>query len=244
MADDHLNIKVGSDGTVYSAVKTSYQDAPEIGLLVRRPNGTWDPVFYEVAVEGTLPIVVLNETIGRLRVVYTSVTNGGDILYQESSTASISFGAPLLLISGLNNNATSTHQNFSTDVVILASDEAQVVGVLASDNPASSPAPALAATLAVNTPLAELSLQQELSAYPNPFTSKATLSFAVPTGGAYSLTLYDSKRMDVVYRQQGQAQAGGLTQVEVSGEKLARGLYFARLQTSSGTKTLRLILDK
>jgi hypothetical protein len=174
--------------------------------------------------------------------VYTSVTNGGDILYQESSTASISFGAPLLLISGLNNNATSTHQNFSTEVVILASDEAQVVGVLASDSPA--PAPVLAATLAVNTSLGEVSLQKELTAFPNPFTSKATLSFAVPAGGDYSLTLYESKRMDVVYQQQGQAQVGGLTQIEVTGEKLARGLYFARLQTSAGTKTLRLILDK
>jgi hypothetical protein len=44
MADDHLNLAVASDGTVYAAVKTSYNKAalPSIALLVRRPNAQWD----------------------------------------------------------------------------------------------------------------------------------------------------------------------------------------------------------
>ncbi|MEK8227845.1 hypothetical protein NKG05_19735 [Oerskovia sp. M15] len=46
MADDHMNVAVASDGTLYAAVKTSYdtQGATVIALLVRRPGGTWDPL--------------------------------------------------------------------------------------------------------------------------------------------------------------------------------------------------------
>ena len=41
MADDHLNVKVAADGTLYAAVKTSYDTAgyTKIALIVRRPNG-------------------------------------------------------------------------------------------------------------------------------------------------------------------------------------------------------------
>ena len=41
MADDHLNVAVASDGTLFAAIKTSYNSssAPLVGLLVRRPNG-------------------------------------------------------------------------------------------------------------------------------------------------------------------------------------------------------------
>ena len=47
MADDHLNVAVASDGTLYAAVKTSYDTAgyPKIAMLIRRPNGTWDPLY-------------------------------------------------------------------------------------------------------------------------------------------------------------------------------------------------------
>src|SRR3990172_5380783 len=39
MADDHLNVEIASDATLYAAVKTSYDAAgyPKIALLVRRP---------------------------------------------------------------------------------------------------------------------------------------------------------------------------------------------------------------
>ena len=61
MADDHLNLAVGTDATLYAAVKTSYDTSgfPTIALLVRRPNGTWDDL-YEVDTAGTRPVVVLN----------------------------------------------------------------------------------------------------------------------------------------------------------------------------------------
>ena len=54
MADDHLNVAVAVDGTLYAAVKTSYDTAGQtkIALLVRRPSGVWDNL-YEIDQAGT-----------------------------------------------------------------------------------------------------------------------------------------------------------------------------------------------
>src|SRR5215203_2056013 len=97
MADDHMNVAVAADGTLYAAVKTSYDTAgaPKIALLVRRPHagdtaGTWDNL-YQVDLNGTRGIVLLDELRGLVRVVYTSTESGGDILFKESPTAAINF---------------------------------------------------------------------------------------------------------------------------------------------------------
>ena len=84
MADDHMNVKVASDGTLYAAVKTSYDTAgyPKIALLIRRPNGTWDPL-YEVDQSGTRGIVLLNEQDHTVRIVYTSSEGYNDIVTKK-----------------------------------------------------------------------------------------------------------------------------------------------------------------
>ncbi len=82
MADDHVNVAVASDGTLYAAVKTSYDTSgyPLIALLVRQPDGTWDGL-HEVDQTGTRPIVLLNEADDSVRVVYTS----GGLVMKTSS---------------------------------------------------------------------------------------------------------------------------------------------------------------
>ncbi|WP_299761769.1 LamG-like jellyroll fold domain-containing protein [uncultured Pontibacter sp.] len=152
MADDHLNMAISSNGTLYCAVKTGYdsQNYPSIALLVRRPSGSWDNL-YTVANGGTRPLVILNEAEGKVRVVYTSSDSGGNILYRESSMSSISFGSQMTLISGSSyNNATSTKDNFTDDIVILASSSSEAAGVLATD--ASSPTPILPGTPSLVSP--------------------------------------------------------------------------------------------
>ncbi len=131
MADDHLNVAVGSDGTLYAAVKTSYDTAgyPKIALLVRRPGGTWDNL-YGVDESGTRGIALLNDTEGSITVIYTSSEGNNDIVYKETPTSAISFGSRTTLISGTNNNATSTKQNFDDEAVILASDGSTAQGVV------------------------------------------------------------------------------------------------------------------
>jgi hypothetical protein len=122
MADDHINLAAASDGTLYAAVKTSYDTAefPVIALLVRRPSGSWDEL-YPVSFHGTRPIVLLNEILGSLIVVYTESESGGEIRYQTSATSSIEFSPYEILMAGSDlNNASSTKQSFETDLVIIA----------------------------------------------------------------------------------------------------------------------------
>ncbi|TXK36404.1 T9SS type A sorting domain-containing protein [Pontibacter qinzhouensis] len=140
MADDHMNLAISSDGTLYCAVKTSYNRSgyPELGLLVRRPSGIWDN-FYEISGAGTRPVVILNENTGMIRVAYTISDSGGDILYKESSAGTISFSAAMPLITGgVYNNSTTTKQTVRSEAVILASGNTQAVGVLVRDGLAPS----------------------------------------------------------------------------------------------------------
>jgi hypothetical protein len=131
MADDHLNLAVSSNGTVYAAVKTSYDSSgyAKIALLVRRPSGVWDSL-YNVDTSGTRPIVILNDAAGKLIVAYTSSDSGGKIYYKESPMSSISFGARQTLISSTVNNVTSIKGNFTDDVVVMASSSGKVKSVV------------------------------------------------------------------------------------------------------------------
>ncbi|MCP2043828.1 T9SS type A sorting domain-containing protein [Pontibacter sp. HSC-36F09] len=137
LADDHLNMAVANDGTLYCAIKTSYKhsDQPILGLFVRRPSGIWDNL-YSVTKQGTRtrPIVILNEVEKIIRVIYTEREGGGNIVYKESSLDNIDFGdessndpdeqksnREFVLIEGFYNNVTSTKDNFTDDIVIMAS---------------------------------------------------------------------------------------------------------------------------
>ena len=133
MADDHINVTVASDGTVYAAVKTSYDTSgrPKIALLVRRPNGTWDDL-YTVATQGTRPIVLVNEAARRLIVAHTTVDGGGNIVYRESSMDNIAFGPRKTLLSGSLNDVTSTTQTFTDQVVVMAAGGGRVRSALFS----------------------------------------------------------------------------------------------------------------
>ncbi|MCK6211737.1 hypothetical protein KZX45_14395 [Georgenia sp. EYE_87] len=140
-ADDHINVATASDGTLYAVVKTSFNDSshPDLGLLVRRPSGRWDP-FYEVSGSGTRGIVQLNEAERTLHVVYTSAINYDDILVRESSTGSIDFGSAEKVFSGSFNDATSTKDRWTGDLMILAADvEYEVHSALLTGD--GSPAP-------------------------------------------------------------------------------------------------------
>jgi len=122
MADDHMNAAVASDGTLYMAVKTSYNSPsqPLVSLLVRRPNGKWDDLYQVEQGTGTRGIALLNEPLGILRVVYTASSSGGSILYRDSALKPIAFGARHTLISGNLNNATSTKDNWTDSLVVMA----------------------------------------------------------------------------------------------------------------------------
>ncbi|MFV1967566.1 MAG: cadherin-like domain-containing protein, partial [Pirellulaceae bacterium] len=120
IADDHLNVAVAANGTLYAGVKTSYDRSgyTEIGAIVRRPNGLWDQELYHASSNGTRPIIVLNDTLGQLMVIYGST-------YRESLTDAISFGSGGSL--PLGSNVTSTKQNWVDELVILGGGKAVLI---------------------------------------------------------------------------------------------------------------------
>jgi hypothetical protein len=130
MADDHLNLAVASDGTLYAAVKTSYDSSSQtvVGLLVRHPDGTWDPMR-RVDTRGTRPVVQIDEATGRLRVVYTASTELDDILEKETSLAAPTFtGQATTVMDGRWNNPSGsrTQAAGATQVAAASSSAARV----------------------------------------------------------------------------------------------------------------------
>jgi hypothetical protein len=130
MADDHLNIATGSDGTIYVASKTGYSVGyTNLSLLVRRPVGTWDPL-YEVEeldlTEGTRPIVLLSEYLGIITVVYIRHIGGDDIVYKESKLSSISFPSQSSYLRKGDTNwddVSGFKQRYTDEFVVLFSDK-------------------------------------------------------------------------------------------------------------------------
>ena len=120
-ADDHLHLAASSDGTVYAAVKTSYDTDgyPKMGLLVRRPDGTWDP-FYAVDNDGTRAVVTLSESTNTLIYMYTETEVSGKIYYRTSPLGTISFSPRQVLIGNGHNNVTTAKANFGDEIVVLA----------------------------------------------------------------------------------------------------------------------------
>jgi hypothetical protein len=219
MANDHLNMTLGRDGTLYCAVKTSYgrSDFPNLGLLVRRPNGNWDHL-YPVSQTGTKGIVLLNEITGKLRVVYTAKEHGGNILYRESFISPIAFGQSYKLISGKFDHSTSIKNNTSPNTLVLASDSLFSAGVLAFD-----------------------AVYLQLEVNPNPCISRSEVKFSVPGNTRYSVDIYNVTGNLVYNIKEGYSRYGEKHTLELDAKKLPYGLYMIRLQTDKRSKTIKLI---
>ena len=129
MADDHMNVAVASDSTLYVAIKTSYDNGvdPKMALLVRRPDGTWDDL-YDVDTSGTRPLVLLDETDDSLTFIYTAAEGNNPIVYKQSSTQGIAFEPQITLSSASFNDVSSMKSNIETGFVVIYSNGTVVSG--------------------------------------------------------------------------------------------------------------------
>ncbi|OKL41402.1 hypothetical protein A3841_10095 [Pontibacter flavimaris] len=80
--------------------------------------------------------------------------------------------------------------------------------------------------------------------YPNPYTDRITIAFSFEQEERFALEVYDVRGAIVKKVQAGVAEAGKLYEVEFSGGNLPEGVYFARLVSSSGVKTIKMVLKK
>ncbi|MDH3217801.1 MAG: T9SS type A sorting domain-containing protein [Candidatus Krumholzibacteria bacterium] len=242
MADDHLNVAVASDGTLYATVKTSYDTPgfPVIALLVRRPGGTWDDL-YEVSQSGTRGIVFLSETSHTVTVVYkdgTSAASDEAVVARQSPTSNISFAATDTLKIGGFNNPSSTKQNLTDDVVVLFSSNSVAHGVFWTPG-------GTATAIADLTPHLGSTLSQN---YPNPFNPSTTISFEILESAHVSLQVFDAVGRLVSTLVDSDLSAG-VRQVawdgtDAGGVAVSSGVYFYRLQAGRDAHARKMLLLK
>lgn len=139
IADDHLSLKVGPDGRVYAAVKTSLDeaqdkdlDAPLVLLLTRGHDGSWGSQVVSRVRDGqTRPIVQIDEASRSLYVFATApCCEGGAIYYKKANLKDTFFrkgpGVPFIqsTTDAYIDDAVSTKQNIvgGMGLVVLASD--------------------------------------------------------------------------------------------------------------------------
>ena len=156
----------------------------------------WDNL-YEVDQAGTRAIVLLNEQEGSVRVVYTSSEGFNDIVMKTSSTSSINFGPRQTLIAGGVNDVTSTKQNWTGKVLILASTASSALGgfIDVTGAPSNTAPVATNGTLAVTQDTLATGTLQATDADSNPLTysivangSKGTAVVTNASTGAYTYT--------------------------------------------------------
>lgn len=246
-SDDHMNMKVTSDGTIYVAAKTSYNTNgyPKLILLIRRPNGTWDnayPVTYNP--EGTQPIVLINEQTGKLKIVYATTENGGNLVYRESLLSTIAFSNPITLLQTAGNlydYCSSSHMNYTGEIVIVATNVTtlQAVSFLASDVPVSGGIAAPSKLQSFDQAAPEITSANLV--YPNPFTTQAVVTFRFPVREQYTVTLYGTGGTRLQLLKRGTANGGELVIATINGEALAPGVYYVVIETGKGRKVMKVV---
>ena len=95
-----------------------------------------------------------------------------------------------------------------------------------------------------NTPNPQLSM----GIAPNPFNPMTKISFNLPASGMVDLRIYDT-RGQLVTTLRNETMEAGTHQVtwngtDQSGRNVSSGVYFSKLQTSSGTLLQKMMLMK
>ncbi|PSR55161.1 hypothetical protein AHMF7605_17430 [Adhaeribacter arboris] len=100
------------------------------------------------------------------------------------------------------------------------------------------------------TPAREATLVDEpaeiinLSAYPNPFREKITVSFTLPQSQSVQLKIYDNQGKEITTLFQGQTQVNQTYQVHWQAGPNPAGLYFLQLQTPTQRHQQKMLLTK
>jgi len=95
----------------------------------------------------------------------------------------------------------------------------------------------------VSEPLPNLPLALSFSAFPNPFNSRATISYSLPRPGRYTIDVVDLQGRLVKRLSDGWKKAGSYREV-LNGDDLTSGVYQMRLKSNQETDAKTLILIK
>jgi hypothetical protein len=88
-----------------------------------------------------------------------------------------------------------------------------------------------------------------VSNYPNPFNPRTTVSYTVPSRGAVTIVIYDARGARVATLVDHADRAAGAYSIEWDGRAqggatVGSGVYFARIEHASGTRSKKMVLLK
>ncbi|NEM98714.1 HYR domain-containing protein [Pontibacter burrus] len=95
--------------------------------------------------------------------------------------------------------------------------------------------------------IAETTVEPEIAKfynYPNMFTDKTTIVFSLDKSESYLLEVFDIRGVLIKKVDMGVAEAGKLYEFGFDGSNLSKGMYIGRLTTPSGSKSIKMILNK
>jgi len=132
LSDSHFNLAVSKDGRLFAAVKTRFNSSilPQIALLVRSPEGNWDPVVYKVDTRGSRPAIALDELNDIVRVAYASYQVGGEIYLSEARLSDLTFSERRVVATGNLNNPTFIADSGDGNSTLLAFEGNRAFGFL------------------------------------------------------------------------------------------------------------------
>ncbi|PIQ20864.1 MAG: hypothetical protein COW65_12565 [Cytophagales bacterium CG18_big_fil_WC_8_21_14_2_50_42_9] len=84
--------------------------------------------------------------------------------------------------------------------------------------------------------------EAKLSAFPNPYTDKATIEFTLKEAGDYTLELHDVSGRVVKHISKGKAEANKVYSFKIGSGSMSNGIYMARLTTGKFNKVIRISL--
>ncbi|GAA4427726.1 hypothetical protein GCM10023188_11170 [Pontibacter saemangeumensis] len=80
--------------------------------------------------------------------------------------------------------------------------------------------------------------------YPNPYTDRTAITFSSEKEESFALEVYDVKGALVKKVDRGVTEAGKVYEYDFESRNLPEGVYFARLITTSGVQTIKMVLKK
>jgi len=96
----------------------------------------------------------------------------------------------------------------------------------------------------VITDINELSLDNPLSVYPNPFTEKVFIEAYLQSNSSYKLAIYNALGAEVKVIAEGSSNVEGMDKFMFSAQNLEKGIYFCKLITDNSVSIKKIIHTK
>ncbi|WP_114784191.1 T9SS type A sorting domain-containing protein [Botryobacter ruber] len=185
--------------------------------------------------DGTGTLTVCNPHVGATYTL-TQDTGGGTFTPVSYESGTLSFTG---LVAGKNFNLKVEIGTIENCVIEINCDSTS--SIVAECTSGASASGQIINGTSSSSSLQSIDKTEKVTAYPVPFSDKATIEFKAEKNGTYEVNLYDITGNLIKKLNTGTAKAGEVSKVEVDGRNLSEGMYFIRIENGKGVKTIKLL---